>query len=85
MQSSHTREEREKDLQVGELAGQPIRSLRQQLSDNPVVLLQLNGSEVIRRICLQVDFGLFPMPPAIHDLSPPAYNVVGVPLQVFRC
>ena len=61
---SHAGEERRTDLQVGDLASQPIR---QQPCDTPVVLLQPSVAEVMRSICLQVDFGLFLMPPAIDN------------------
>ena len=85
VRSLHTRDERRKDLQVGELASQPIRSLRQQASDSPMVLMQPSSPKVMIRICLQVDFGLFLMPPAIIEFHMPVHNGVVAPLQLFRC
>ena len=78
---SHAGEERKTDLQVGDLASQPFR---QQSSDTPAVLLQPSVAEVLRSICLQVDFGLFLMPPAIDNCNV-VCNVVPVPLQLSRC
>ena len=72
----HTREERRKALQVTVLAGQQVRGLRQQASNTPVMLLQPSNSEVMQRICLQVDLGLLQVLPAVDILILPAYIVV---------
>ena len=81
----HTREERRTGLQARELACQFTRSLRQQASDTPVLLLQPSDSKSLRRICLQVESAFFLLPPAIHIFSLPAHKIVVVPLQLFRC
>ena len=62
-----------------------MRSLRQQASDAPVVLLQASEPEEMKDTCLQVDFSLVPTSPAANDFGVPAYSVVVVPLQLFRC
>ena len=85
MPSSCTREQRRNGLQVGDLAGQPIRSLRQQASESPVVLLQPSVPDVMGKVWLQVDFDLFLMPSANDQFSLPAHKVVVMPLQLFRC
>ena len=80
-----TREQRRKGLQVGGLLGSQSRVSEQQASNTPLVLLQPSDSEVLQRFCLQVDLGIFLMPPAVNTHSLPAYNIVIAPLQLFRC
>ena len=67
------------------LAIQPIRSLRQQGSNTPLVLLQASDTKMMQRICLQVDLRLFSVALVVDKLSMLAYNIVVLSMQFFRC